>query len=133
MGEAVIGTGLVEFLRGEISGERALAYATEIARFHRAKGSREYSRAVEFIRNMLVSWGVERVTVEKYRADGETAYGTWTPPPAWEPTRAELALVEPTERQICSFETQPLCLVFGSTSTPPEGLALDVVDIGDGK
>lgn len=129
----MVGAKLVEFLKGAISGERARVYASEIARYHRAKGSSDYARVVEFIRNKLVSWGVERVTVERYLADGRKAYQTWTPPPAWEPLRAELTLVHPEERSICSFETEPMSLVFGSTSTPPEGLTLEVVDIGDGK
>lgn len=129
----MVGVGLVEFLKDAISGERARVYASEITRYHRAKGSADYARVVEFIRDKLASWGVERVTVERYVADGKKAYQTWTPPPAWEPLRAELTLIHPEEQAICSFETEPMSLVFGSTSTPPGGLTLEVVDIGDGK
>lgn len=129
----MIGTKLVEFLKREISGERALVYTSEVARFHRAKGSSDYSRAVQYIRDKLVGWGIDRVTVERYPVDGEETYETWTPPPAWEPVRAELSLVQPEEGPICSFETEPMSLVFGSTSTPRGGIVLDVADIGDGR
>ncbi|MDI7245907.1 MAG: DUF4910 domain-containing protein [Bacillota bacterium] len=132
-GSDMVGSKLVEFLRREISGEKALAYTSEVARFHRAKGSSDFSRAARYVRDKLVSWGIERVAVERYPVDGERRYETWTPPPAWEPIRAELSLVHPEERPICSFEAEPMCLVFGSTSTSPEGLVLDVVDIGDGR
>ncbi|MGE5593437.1 MAG: DUF4910 domain-containing protein [Betaproteobacteria bacterium] len=130
---AMVGSELVGSLRRELSGRRALVYASEIARFHRAKGSSDFSRAAQYIREKLVSWGIDRVTIERYPIDGKRTYGTWTPPPAWEPVRAVLSLVYPEERPICDFETEPMCLVFGSTSTPPEGLVLDVVDIGDGE
>lgn len=128
----MIGPTLLKFLEGEISGERALAYASEITRFHRAKGSSDYQEAVEYIRNKVLEWDLEKVVIEKYVADGVAVYQTWTPPPAWEPVRAELSIIHPDVRHICSFETQPVCLVFGSTSTPTQGLVLDVVDIGDG-
>lgn len=128
----MIGTALVKFLEGALCGDHALAYASEITRFHRAKGSSDYHEAVGFIQDKLIEWNLEKVVVEKYPADGLTTYQTWTPSPAWEPVRAELSLVHPEARRICSFETQPVCLVFGSTSTPSQGLILDVVDIGDG-
>lgn len=130
---AMVGSELVRSLRRELSGKRALVYASEIARFHRAKGSSDYLRAAQYIREKLMSWGIDRVTIERYPIDGKKTYGTWTPPPAWEPVRATLSLVYPEERPICDFETEPMCLIFGSTSTPPEGVVLDVVDIGDGE
>lgn len=123
---------LLELLEEVLSGERALAYTTEITRFHRAKGSSDYQEAVGFIKDKLTEWDLAKIVVEKYPADGLTTYQTWTPPPAWEPVRADLSLVHPEARHICSFETEPMCLVFGSTSTPSQGLVLDVVDIGDG-
>lgn len=126
------GITLLKFLEGVLQGGHALAYATEITRFHRAKGSSDYLEAIGFIKDKLVEWNLERIVVEKYPADGLTTYQTWTPPPAWEPIRAELSLVHPEARHICSFETEPMCLIFGSTSTPSQGLVLDVVDIGDG-
>lgn len=128
----MIGTTLLKVLEGSLSGDRALAYTSEIARFHRAKGSSDYQDAIGYIRDKLVEWNLEKIVVEKYPADGLTTYQTWTPPPAWEPVRADLSLVHPEVRHICSFETEPMCLVFGSTSTPSQGLILDVVDIGDG-
>ncbi|NLG80827.1 MAG: DUF4910 domain-containing protein [Firmicutes bacterium] len=129
----MVGSKLVESLKREISGGRALVYASEIARFHRAKGSSDFSQAARYIRDKLASWGIERATVERYPIDGKKTYGTWTPPPAWEPVCATLSLVHPEDRLICDFETEPMCLVFGSTSTPPGGLVLEVVDIGDGR
>ncbi|NLA06053.1 MAG: DUF4910 domain-containing protein, partial [Firmicutes bacterium] len=123
---------LLELLEEVLSGERAVAYTTEITRFHRAKGSSDYQEAVGFIKDKLTEWDLAKIVVEKYPADGLTTYQTWTPPPAWEPVRADLSLVHPEARHICSFETEPMCLVFGSTSTPSQGLVLDVVDIGDG-
>jgi len=128
----MIGTTLLKFLQGKLSGEHAFAYTAEITKFHRAKGSTDYQQAIKFIRDKLVEWNLEKIIVEKYQADGLMRYQTWTPPPAWESVRAELSLAYPEVRPICSFETQPLCLVFGSTSTPSQGLILDVVDIGDG-
>jgi aminopeptidase YwaD len=126
------GTALLNLLEGMLRGEHALAYTEEITRFHRAKGSSDYLEAIGFVRDKLVEWNLEKIVVERYPADGLTTYQTWTPPPAWEPVRAELSLVHPEDRHICSFETEPVCLVFGSTSTPSQGLILDVVDIGDG-
>lgn len=128
----MIGTALLKLLESMLRGEHALAYTEEITRFHRAMGSSDYQEAIRFIRDKLVEWNLEKTAVERYPADGLTTYQTWTPPPAWEPVRAELSLVHPEDRHICSFETEPVCLVFGSTSTPSQGLILDVVDIGDG-
>jgi len=128
----MVGTALLKLLEGAIRGEHALAYTKEITGFHRAKGSSDYQKAVQFIRGKLAEWNLEKIIVQRYPADGLTTYQTWTPPPAWEPVSAELSLVHPEERHISSFETEPVCLVFGSTSTPSQGLILDVVDIGDG-
>lgn len=129
----MVGSKLIESLKCEMSGGRALVYASEIARFHRARGSSDFSRAAQYIRDKLVSWGIDGVVIEKYPIDGKRTYGTWTPPPAWEPLRATLSLVHPEHRLVCDFDSEPMCLIFGSTSTPPGGLVFEVVDIGDGR
>ncbi|MCR4403333.1 MAG: DUF4910 domain-containing protein [Firmicutes bacterium] len=129
----MVGSRLVEALKREICGGRALVCASEIARFHRARGSSDFARAARYIRDKLVDWGIDQAVIEKYPIDGKRTYGTWTPAPAWEPVRATLSIVHPESRPVCDFDVEPMCLAFGSTSTPTEGIVSEVVDIGDGK
>ena len=124
---------MIQLLEPEISGERALASATEITRFYRSPGASGYHRATDFTAELLRANGLDKVWVERYPLDGETQSLSQTMPLAWEPIDAELRVDSPTGDLLVSYRDAPSCLPWWTPSTPAGGVALDLVDVGTGE
>jgi len=116
-------------LNNEISGELAQDYVRDISRFHRLQPSRAYSRAAEWVAQKASQLGFSDVRIEKYPADGKTAYFMYDSVPAWDVESAELWIVEPVEEKLTSFEEIPLSVAIGSASCDEQG---ELVFVGEG-
>ncbi len=118
---------LIELLHKELSGERCLESATHLTQFYRSPGASGYHRATDFSADLFRSTDVDRVWVERYPLDGESA-GL-----AWEPISAELRVDSPSGKLLVSYEDSPSCLPWWTPSTSPGGVVLDIVDVGTGE
>jgi len=89
--------------------------------FSHFKQSANYSAA------KLQDAGLSRVEVMSFPADGQTRYGDWVVPLAWDATEAELKIVAPETIPLASYTQQPCNLVMWSAPTPPGGVEGEVV------
>ncbi|MFQ6014482.1 MAG: DUF4910 domain-containing protein [Anaerolineae bacterium] len=124
---------LLEIVRQELSGRLALDNAAAITRFDRAVGSSGYQKATRTLQEKLLGFGLSEVNIEPFPIDGKICYGTWTPPPAWEPRGAELWVLEPDQEKMADFAIEPMSLVVNSAPTPPDGVTAELVDVGKGE
>jgi hypothetical protein len=123
---------LARFVKDELSGNVAKSFVAQISRFHRIQGSTMFHEAAEYVKTELLKLGLQDAVIEQFIADGASKYWTYTSPVGWEVKSAELRLIEPEEKQICTYEDTPQSLHTFSNATPPEGVTAELVDVGAG-
>jgi hypothetical protein len=123
---------LNKLVKDELSGSVAKSYVAQICRFHRIQGSTMFHEAAEYVKNELQKLGLQDARIEQFPADGKTRYWTHVSPVGWEVKSAELHLIEPEERLLCTYEDCPQSLHTFSNATPPEGVTAELVDVGVG-
>ena len=125
---------LIDIVRQELSGERALANVAEIIRYHRIQASPGYRQAAERVAELWRQGGVAAEIVS-YPADGRTANWADVPPREWDIEEASLSVVSPANRagRLCSFAENALCVIQRSAATPPQGVEADLVVVSDGE
>jgi len=121
-----------EAVRQELSGGNAKAYVQQISRFHRIQASPMFRKAAEYVRDTLTKMGLENAEIERFPADGETKYWTYTSPIGWEAKSAELWLIKPEQKLLARYRETPTCLHVHSRATPPEGVTAPLIDVGSG-
>lgn len=79
--------------------------------------------------------GLRQIEIVNPPADGQTQFGYWTMPLAWDAKQARLEIItpepDPNFRVLANFEETPTSLGMWSGPTPPGGLTAEVVDVGD--
>jgi len=123
---------LAKFVKDELSGNVAKSYVAQISRFHRIQGSTMFHEAAEYVKTELLKLGLQDAVIEQFPADGASKYWTYTSPVGWEAKSAELHLIEPEEKLICTYEDLPQSLHVFSNATPSEGVTAELVDVGAG-
>ena len=121
-----------KLVKDEISGSSAKCFVSQVSQFHRIQGSPMFHEAAEYVKGQLVKLGLQDATIEQFPADGKTKYWTHMSPVGWEVKSAELRLIEPEEKQLATLEDTPQSLHTFSNGTPPEGIAAELVDVGEG-
>ncbi len=123
---------LSKLVKDELSGSVAKSYVAEITRFHRVQGSTLYHEAVEYVKTELQRLGLKDAIIEQYPADGKTKYWTHNSPLGWSATSAELRVLEPEEKLLCTYEDCPQSLHTFSNGTQEEGVTAELIDVGAG-
>ncbi len=120
---------LLDAVRREASGERALGSVRALARFHRVQASPGYDRAAEWLAATLESYGLE-VQVGRVAGDGRTRWLGYLMPRGWECTHAAATLLDGAARErLCDYAAEPLSLIL--RSLPVEG-RFPIVAVEDG-
>ena len=123
---------LYKLVKDELSGSVAKSFVAQVSRFHRIQGSTMFHEAAEYVKNELSGLDFQDAVIEQFPADGKTKYWTHTSPIGWEIQSAELRLVEPEEKLLCTYEDCPQSLHTFSKATPVEGVTAELVDVGKG-
>lgn len=123
---------LAKLVKDELSGSVAKSFVAQISRFHRIQGSTMFHRAVEYVKAELDKMGFQNVMIERFPADGKTKYWTYDSPIGWEVKNAELWMMEPEEKLVCTYEDCPQSLHTFSNATPADGVTAELVDVGVG-
>jgi aminopeptidase YwaD len=122
----------VAALANELSGETAKRNLEFISRQHRMRASRGISVAAEFVADQARNYGLEKVEILHFPADGKTFYGTQRARMAWNADFAELWEIgadgKPSNR-IASWDAIPLVLAQDSESG---NVTAELVDVGAG-
>src|SRR5262249_7389508 len=107
---------LLEQLRQEISGERALEFVRALTRFHRVQASPGYDRAAEWLAEKREAAGLE-VQITQAPGDGRTRCLGQLMPEGWECTHARATLHAGERRErLCDYEAHPLSLILRSAA-----------------
>jgi aminopeptidase YwaD len=120
---------LLERVRREVSGERALESVHRLAGFHRVQSSPGYDEASSWVAEKLEAAGLI-VEIEHVPGDGRTRFLGQLMPEGWACDRATATLVDGTRRErLCDYDADRLSLVL--RSGPARG-RYPLVDVRDG-
>jgi len=120
---------LLEAVREEASGERALESIRAVSRFHRVQSSPGYDAAARWLEQALIAAGLP-VERQEAAGDGATRHLGVLMPRGWECTHATALLRDGAERRtLCDYGAQKLSLVL--RSAPAHGV-YRLVDVGEG-
>ena len=121
--------GLVKALVDEVSGEIAYRYTGWIANFDRVQASEGWREAADIILAELKSIGYGGAEIEGWPSNGSRYYYTYKTPIGWRAKSAELWLLSPERKRLCSYEEMPLTLVKHSGAADVEA---ELIDVGTG-
>lgn len=94
-----------------------------------------YNRTAEVVAGFLQGAGLSDVELLPLPADGETRYGDWTMPLAWEAEEGVLELLDGrggVREEIARYTNLPDHLIPGSAPTPDGGLVTELAPEGRG-
>ena len=119
----------------ETSGDLAM---NELMRIHAIDRWFTFPKMLESAQSSvrrMDEFGLARATVEEFPADGETLFGHWQMPYAWDAEDAKLTVVKPERlagRVLAHYRAVPCSLTMWSGPTPPGGISAEVVVVNDG-
>ena len=119
----------------ETSGEAAKRNLDTITLQHRMRTGEQFAAATAHIRTQLENYGLGKVEVLRYPADGKTMFGTQKSRPVWDVRFAELWELETVEgktrrlRRLGDWASVPLTLAQDSLSAD---VTATLIDVGDG-
>ena len=120
---------LIQALTQEVSGEMAFDYTVKISHFDRIQASKGWHEAAVMIKKELETMGCPEVIIEGWPSDGSRYYYTYRTPIGWTANQAELWMVSPEKKRLCSYQEIPLTLAKHSHSADVEA---ELVDVGTG-
>jgi len=105
---------LLDDVRREVSGERALDSVRALTRFHRVQASPGFDGAAEWLAEQLSARGLE-VEIERVPGDGRTRFLGTLMPEGWTCTRATATLVSGGGcERLCDYGAEKLSLILRS-------------------
>jgi hypothetical protein len=113
---------LIDRFDGAFSPDRAHDFAAQLTDYYRSPGSSGFLEAMEIVTDELSEMAFDELEVAAEPISN-----------AWEPNAAELWIDGNDRTKLVDFEDAPSCLPWYSTSTPPEGETVEVVDVGTGE
>jgi hypothetical protein len=107
---------VLEAVRAEVSGERALESVRALARHHRVQSSPGYDEAADWLAGRLEAYGLA-VERESVPGDGRTRFLGSLMPQGWACAHAVATLVDGAARErLCDYDAEKLSLVLRSTA-----------------
>ena len=118
----------------ELSGIKALEYTKDIWNFDRWFTFPKILAGARYCVDVMKSVGLSDVELIEQPADGETLFGNWMSPLAWDAGKATLEIIEPREsaQVLANRQEVPCSLIFWSAPTPEEGIEAEVLLLKEG-
>lgn len=125
-------TKILDLVRRETSGARALVQVSEIVRHHRIQASPGLRAAAAYCAGQLDKAGLTG-QLRGYPYDGTATYWTSRSFEEWDAGLATLDLVEPAgeARRLADYDEQKLSVIQRSGPTPEGGITAELVAVDD--
>jgi hypothetical protein len=123
---------LLALIEPEISAQRAWDDAIAVHAIDRRFTFADFHASARYSADRMRAAGMTEVAVLEAPADGESVFGDWRMPMAWEVEGATFDLLYPGGSQRLADRQQiPTCLAMWSAPTPPEGIEAEIVMVED--
>jgi len=120
---------MVNFVIDSVSGIKALDYVIGISQHHRIQASPGLHDSIQYLKTEIEKMSNVDVKTYEYAADGKGYIGKWENLMGWFPSSGKLELLEPENRTLADFDTEPISLAAHSNSADVEA---EVVYVGRG-
>ena len=120
---------LVSTIAEGVDGSSACKFALAVNQLDLLFSNSAFARSAAWISQQLSEAGMVEAEVVDLPADGRSRMQDWTMPLAWECDDAELRLISPEDRLICSRRDQPLCVC--QWSKPTDGVVRGKLELFD--
>ncbi|RDE13755.1 MAG: hypothetical protein C4K47_05410 [Candidatus Thorarchaeota archaeon] len=120
---------IVECVADLVSGIRSIDYVREISRFHRIQASPGFRGAIEYLKQEISKVSGAEVKLFEFPEDTTKDIETWESNYGWFPNHGVLSLLQPEQRILADFDSEPVSLIGQSCSADIE---TDVVYVGKG-
>jgi hypothetical protein len=117
----------LERVAADFSGDRAAMLTADLWGIDHWFDFAHFKQSAGYAAAQLEAAGLSQVEAVSFPADGQTRYGDWVVPLAWDATQAELKIVAPQAISLASYAQQPCSLIMWSAPTPPGGVEGEVV------
>jgi hypothetical protein len=118
-----------ELLADRLDGRRAQAHVEALAPHYRSPGSSGYDTSIDHIADSLEELGVT-FDIRSLPLDGRSEVLGEVTPRAWEPRGGSLELVSPRAQELVAWDDCPSCLPWWCPATSPDGVELELIDVG---
>ncbi|HXH50809.1 MAG TPA: DUF4910 domain-containing protein [Terriglobia bacterium] len=126
---------IIQNVRAELLPEQAMEYMRSIYSTDRWFNFAKFQETADYLKGQMQDIGLQQVEIGTPPADGETQFGFWTMPLAWDVKEATLEIVEPKVpadlRVLADYRKVPTSLGQWSGPTPPGGITAEVVEVKD--
>ena len=127
--------GWVDAISGAVRPDQAMSLMRKVWETDRWSTFPKYAETARNLSRAMEDAGLREIEIVSTPADGETQFGYWTMPLAWDVKNARLEIVEPEPsaefRVLADFEKTPASLGMWSGPTPPGGVKAEIVDVDD--
>jgi len=96
-----------ESFNGQLSGQSAVAQASEQNRIERYFTFPNFQKSAERCGHELKKAGLSDVEVEDFPADGNTSWSGWKAMNAWDVEKAELLVTSPVKKLLTTWVSKP--------------------------
>ncbi|MFH0777882.1 MAG: DUF4910 domain-containing protein [Candidatus Eisenbacteria bacterium] len=120
---------ILNLVRAEASGERALSILNRLVLCHRIQSSPGFREAVAICEETAGGWGLE-TEILKFKADGKTSYWGCLIQREWEATEATLELVEPERVKLADFSECKISLIQRSVAAHADSIEIVLLEDG---
>jgi Peptidase family M28 len=124
---------LLALIEPEISAQRAWDDAIAVHSIDRRFTFADFHASARYSAERMRAAGMTEVAVLEAPADGESVFGDWRMPMAWEVEAATFDLLYQSggSQRIADRQQVPTCLAMWSAPTPPEGIEAEIVLVED--
>jgi hypothetical protein len=126
---------ILKVVEAETSGELAMNELARIRAIDRWFTFPRFLESAQSNARRMEEFGLAGAAVEEFPADGETFFGHWQMPYAWDAEDARLTVRKPERlagRLLAHYRAVPCSLTMWSAPTPPGGTVAEVVVVEDG-
>jgi len=125
---------IMEEIEQEFSGAKAIEYTKGVWNNDRWFTFPKILAGAQYCVDVMRGNGLTAVELIKQPADGETLFGNWMSPLAWDVVEATLEIVEPKEHAqvLANRQEMPCAVVMWSAPTPKEGVEAEVLPLEQG-
>ena len=119
--------GLLTCIQENFSGKNANDSIKDLWKIDRWFDFKHFKQSANFSAGKFQSAGLSQVEMIPFPADGQTCYGDWVVPTAWDAASAELNITSPQTFPLADYTSQPCSLAMWSAPTDPAGIEAEVV------
>ena len=122
---------LINNLKKLVQEDCLYSHVSNIFESDRHSNFKAYNATATWIKNTMLSYGLDDVELQHIPADGKTLLSDWIAPLAWDADEAylDITYADNEKLRLCDYRQMPDSVIMGSQPTSAEGVTGALVDV----